>query len=432
MRILLIFLIVTTSVPLLAQSSKTNIQTEVPDFQCKVRLPGTINSYRPTIQPVLSPDGNRLYFDRKFHPGNWGGNHDCDDIWYSDRKSDGSWGEPVNIGAPLNTNGCDVLFSISPDGHSALVGGVYSGKPQIQKLPGFSLTTWEDGQWQAPTPIVIPDFYNNSGFFYASLSADSKVLLFGISRNGCLGMLDLYYSMRDKAGNWSVPQSLGPTVNSVQYEVSPFLALDGKTLYFSSDRKGGFGKNDLYMTRRLDDTWQNWSEPINLGPAINTIADELSITINAAGDTACIVSADSVNQLEGIYFVCLPKAVRPQKVNLSTIIENSKKERNTTLVLYFSSNEYQLTDSNIEKIKSFANERNGLKNIVITGYADDEGSNSYNRTLSQKRAHSVGKMLRASGVSKMKYIYRGEDDLSGKMISKEEKAQYRKVEITVR
>lgn len=429
MRIILILLVVTTSIPLFAQPQQSTNQPNVPDFQCKVRLPGTINSYRPTIQPVLSPDGSRLYFDRKFHPGNIGGSHDCDDIWYSDRKSDGTWGEPINLGRPLNTNGCDVLFSISPDGTSALVGGVYQDDVQRQKLPGFSITTRIDGVWQAPTAIVLPNFYNNSGFFYASLSADGKVLLFGISRQGTLGMLDLYYSLKDKAGNWSEPASLGPTVNSDQYEVSPFLALDGKTLYFSSDRKGGFGKNDLYMTRRLDDTWQNWSVPINLGPAINTTADELSITINAAGDTACIVSADSVNQLEGIYFVCLPKAVRPQKVNLNTIIEHSKNERKSTLVLYFATNEYELTEANIDKIQAFAAQHKDKKQFLITGYTDDEGTDGYNLSLSRKRAHSVGKALRASGGKKLNYNYRGESECAGKSLPETEKALYRKVEI---
>jgi len=431
MRIVLILWVIASSLTLTAQTAKKSKQMEIPEFQCKVRLPNTINSYRPTIQPVLTPDGNRLYFDRKYHPNNFGSLQDCDDIWYADRRRDGSWSEPVNIGPPLNTRGCDVLFSISPDGKSALVGGVYPDVSTQDKKPGFSITTWNGNNWLKPTQIVIPNFYNNSGYFYASLSSDNKVLLFGISRNDGLGQLDIYCSLKDKLGNWKEPMSLGPTVNSAGFDVSPFLALDGKTLYFSSNRPGGYGKNDLYVTRRLDDTWQNWSEPKNLGASINTIADELSISINASGDTACIVSSDSVNQLEGIYFVCLPKDVRPQKVNLDTIIRQNKVPDETPVYLYFESNESALSESNIKKLQEVVDSQGNKISYIVTGFTDDLGTTAYNARLSALRAHAVKKYLHKRGVPKVKVEARGEKDLKGKVISEEERSQYRKVEIRV-
>ncbi|MFN8358861.1 MAG: OmpA family protein [Candidatus Kapaibacterium sp.] len=420
---------------LLAQSKTTarseNRLEDMSAFGCKTRLPNNINSYRPTIQPVLTPDGRRLYFDRKYHPFNIGSTRDCDDIWYSDRQADGTWSEPVNIGAPLNTRGCDVLFSISPDGKSALVGGVYADTPDGEKVPGFSVTTWNGSAWTKPVPIVIPNFYNTSGYFYASLSSDNAVLLFALARKDVLGELDLYFSLKDAAGKWTEPVSLGPTVNSIGMEVSPFLALDGKTLYFSSSRKGGYGASDLYVTRRLDDTWLSWSKPQNLGPSINTFADELSISINAAGDTACIVSADSINQLEGIYFVCLPKDVRPQTVNLEQYIKENNRDTPETYQLYFETGESRITDSMRTLITQIATKISGRKNIIVTGYTDDTGSDHLNMTLSKKRAQSVAKLLHASGIRAKQIQWDGEKSIRGREVNSGERWKFRRVDISV-
>lgn len=410
--------------------ASSKVADDIPDIQCKVRLPNSINSYRPTIQPVLTPDGSRLYFDRKFHPNNTASVRDCDDIWYANRLPNGSWSEPINIGQPLNTRGCDVLFSISPDGNSALVGGVYPETQGGEKMSGFSITTWDGTSWSTPVPIQIPGFYNNSGFFYASLSSDAKVLLFGISQKDCLGELDLYISLKDKSGSWSEPHTLGPTVNSPYMEVSPFLALDGKTLYFASSRPGGFGKSDIYVTKRLDDTWTRWSQPKNLGLTINTFADELSITINAAGDTACIVSADSMNQLEGIYFVCLPKDVRPQKVNLQQFIQEIRQDTAATLQLYFASGENTISDRNETIIKNHLRAHPSFTSARVVGYTDDIGTDESNITLSQKRARTAGSLLKSMGIRMKDIQWKGETDLTGKEINEADRWKYRKIEIT--
>lgn len=411
-------------------SAQTKKQTlTVPNFNCKVRLPAVINSYRPTIQPLLTPDGKRLYFDRKYHPLNVGMNRDCDDIWYSDRKSDGSWGDPVNIGPPLNTPDCDVLFSISPDGRTALVGGEYE---YSTKRPGFSVTKWDGVGWGTPQKIFIPNFYNKSGFFYANLSADGNVLIMGLQRSDSKGSLDLYFSLKDKSGVWSEPKTLGDEVNTSGFDVSPFLALDGKTLYYSTDGFGGHGKADLFMTRRLDDTWQSWSKPINLGIAINTSADEHSISLNAAGDTACIVSSDSLNELEGIYFVCLPSEVRPQKVNLEKLIQNTPREKIPTPALYFESKESILSETNQELLEKVIPALQQAKEIIITGYADDIGSDGYNMNLSKRRARAVREFLEKKKIGKIKVIASGENTLKNTTPNDDQRKESRRVDIEAR
>jgi len=414
----------------LSLSAQTKKKVTLPlEINCKVRLPAIINSYRPTIQPLLTPDGKRLYFDRKYHPLNVGMNKDCDDIWYSDRNSDGSWNVPVNVGTPLNTPDCDVLFSISPDGRTALVGGEYE---YGVKRPGFSITKWNGVEWSTPQKIFIPNFYNRSGYFYANLSADGNVLLMGLERDDTQGSLDLYFSLKDKNGAWSSPKTLGNIVNTPGFDVSPFLALDGKTLYYSTDGLGGFGKADLFMTRRLDDTWQNWSIPVNLGSEINTESDEHSISLNAAGDTACIVSSDSLNELEGIYFVCLPATVRPQKVNLDTLILDSPHGNSSLSTLFFDTNESVLSNENQKLLEKILPLLKKASQIIVTGYADDIGSDFYNMNLSEKRAKNVRKYLKNNKIENIKIKAKGENILKNITPTDNLRKENRKVEIEIK
>jgi len=93
-----------------------------------------------------------------------------------------------------------------------------------------------------------------------------------ISHNGenSLGQEDLYVSKLGKDGIWHHPIHLGPKVNSTGYEMSPFLSENEDTLYYSSNGLGGFGDADIFYSVRLDDTWKNWSDPVNLGATINT------------------------------------------------------------------------------------------------------------------------------------------------------------------
>ena len=104
-------------------------------------------------------------------------------------------------------------------------------------------------------------------------------------------MVVIYVSfLKESDGSWTRPMNLGKTFNSDYKEDTPFLASDGVTLYFSSDRPGGLGKRDIYFSRRLDDSWLNWSTPVNLGSTINTVGDDANYSIAASGYYAYMVS----------------------------------------------------------------------------------------------------------------------------------------------
>jgi OmpA-OmpF porin, OOP family len=292
----------------------------------KTRLPGELSKHQPTILPILTSDGKRLYFDRKHHPDNTGSINDFDEIWVADRLPNGNrqdgewntqWSKPRNIGAPLNTVGSDVFCSLSPDNRTALVYGVYDRELPV-KNQGFSLTHERKGAWQFPVPIQIENFYNRTKKYYARLAPDNRTLLLALQRDESLGGLDLYVSFRkanalDTTMVWTEPKHLGNTINTSAYDGSPHLASDGTTLYFSSEGLGGNGVADLFVTRRLDDSWQKWSKPVNLGSGINSREEDSSIDVSLDGSTAYFVSSEDVQDsisVKGLFTATLPDSMR--------------------------------------------------------------------------------------------------------------------------
>lgn len=127
-------------------------------------------------------------------------------------------------------------------------------------------------------PVYVSNDYNLSDRVSYDLSHDRNSLIIAEEKADSQGKLDLYVAFRDPdgkhqyAGTESI--NLGPIINSFGNETSPFLAYDGQTLYFSSDGHNGYGGLDIFMSKRLDRTWTNWSKPENLGPGINTPYDD--------------------------------------------------------------------------------------------------------------------------------------------------------------
>jgi len=266
-------------------------------------LDNAVNSDKSELNPLLSPDGKILYFSRRNHPQNIGGVNDKEDIWYSELGEDGKWQLAKNLGKPINNSYPNFLNSISSDGQSAImvVGNKYLDNGKMSA--GVSISTYTDGKWSDPTPIIIANEYNldqNANYF---LSNDKKTLLASIMRRDSYGDRDLYVSFQQENGNWTEPLNLGRTINTASTESAPFMA-DDRTLYFSSNGFSGYGGADIYITRRLDDTWTSWSEPENLGPEINSRVDDLFFNIPYFSDYAYFSRGEPTNL--DIYRVKLP------------------------------------------------------------------------------------------------------------------------------
>lgn len=252
-------------------------------------LDKNVNSEYSELNPLLSPDGKTLYFSRKNHPGNMGGTKDKEDIWYSELDSTGHWSLARNMGSPFNNdepNFINSIQSVTPDGKSAvmLLGNQYKKNGKMQA--GVSISSNVGGTWSRPVPIKIDNDYNFNEKANYFLTNNRKTLLMSVEREDSRGDRDLYVSFMKDDSTWTEPLNLGDVINTANQESAPFLAADDKTLYFSSNGFSGYGMNDIYASRRLDDTWTNWSDPENLGPEINSPLEDLFFNIPASSEYA--------------------------------------------------------------------------------------------------------------------------------------------------
>lgn len=253
------------------------------------QLDEKVNSEYAELNPILSPDGKTLYFSRRNHPENIGGVNDKEDIWYSELGEDGKWQLAKNMGPQFNNehpNFINSINSVTPDGRTAvmLLGNKYL--PKGKMLAGVSVSSNVGGRWTEPVPLNITNDYNFNEKANYFLTNNRKTLIMSVEREDSQGDRDLYVSFMKDDSLWTEPLNLGNVVNSAGEESAPFLAADDKTLYFSSNGFSGYGGTDIYVSKRLDDTWTSWSEPENLGPEINSPLEDLFFNIPAESEYA--------------------------------------------------------------------------------------------------------------------------------------------------
>jgi outer membrane protein OmpA-like peptidoglycan-associated protein len=275
------------------------------------KLDKNVNSVYSEFGPLLSPDGKTLYFSRRYDPNNLGGTKDLEDIWYSEwNEETQKWDEAKNMGVPLNNKEPNFINSISPDGNTILLGNSYL--PNGKMSGGTSISYRNASGWSFPKRLEIEEEENlneKTSFF---LSNSQKVLIMSVERRKeNYGNRDLYVSFMKDDSTWTKPLNLGPNVNTLGTESAPFLASDDRTLYFTSDGFAGYGGSDIYVTKRLDDTWQKWSEPENLGPVVNTSFNESFFTISAFGNKMYYTSEGANEGDIDIYTLSLPSTMRP-------------------------------------------------------------------------------------------------------------------------
>ncbi len=184
------------------------------------------------------------------------------DIWLS-RLENGRWMEPYNAGPGINTDLHEADAKFSPDGDTM----VLLRSADFRKSTQIYISRLQDGKWAEAEPIGLPVSPPDTIEYGALFSRDGNRLYFASNREGGYGGMDLYFS--DRTGNsWSQPVNLGPVINTSETEADMALSRDGKTIIFPSRRADSIaGSKDLYVTRRVDGAW---SPVENLGPRINT------------------------------------------------------------------------------------------------------------------------------------------------------------------
>jgi outer membrane protein OmpA-like peptidoglycan-associated protein len=276
------------------------------------KLGDSINTEYKEIKPIFSPDGKRMYFSRINHPDNIGGHKDLEDIWFTDLDlNTGEWGAAQNAGAPLNNKGPNFICSITPKSYyyDVLLGNQYL---KNNMKAGLSIATRSESGYSEPEPVIIDNYENLSPFANYFLVNGEHALLMSVHRKGGYGDRDLHVSFIQADGTWSTPLNLGDIINTTEIEASPFLSLDNKTLYFSSEGHLGYGEEDIFVTRRLDDTWTNWSEPENLGPSVNSAEDDIFFNLTPDQRYAYFSRGNKANT--DIYKIELPLYLLPEPV----------------------------------------------------------------------------------------------------------------------
>jgi outer membrane protein OmpA-like peptidoglycan-associated protein len=270
-----------------------------------------INSSESDRSPIISPDGKTLYFVSE-RSGGLG----LTDIWQSTLDSS-KWGMAVNSGSPLNNAGHNFVVSVTPDGNTLLVGNTYNADGSSLGT-GVSIAVKRNGEWSVPVEQRIDGYVNRNQFSSFFLTPDGTRLIMALENDESQGDKDFFISSLKEDNTWSKPQRLCDAVNSFGADFAPFLAADGKTLFFASDGRAGYGSSDVYVTKRLDDTWLNWSEPKNLGTEINTSDWEAYYCIPAKGNYAYMVSTGRQDGIgsDDIYRIKVAEDLMPDPVIL--------------------------------------------------------------------------------------------------------------------
>jgi hypothetical protein len=247
-----------------------------------------VNSLYGDVSPCISADGLSLYFcDVYFNrkPGGYGGG----DLWVTRRETtDGEWGTCIRLGPTVNSSSSDGPPSISADGLSLYFSSNRPGGYGNYDLWKSTRTTTKD-DWSAPVNLgpTVNSWYDEC---FPSISADGLKLYFAeeeVARPGGYGNADVWVTTRPTVSDpWGSPINLGPTINSSARDGYAGLSIsaDGLSLYFTSNRPGGLGGYDIWVTRRAMVS-APWAPPVNLGPPINSFAHDIAGNFSADGST---------------------------------------------------------------------------------------------------------------------------------------------------
>jgi hypothetical protein len=274
-----------------------------------INLGDSVNTTADEYWPSIVADGSALYFTREVRRAVAYGPDRQEDFYVSMRK-DSVWGLARSVGAPINTAGNEGAQSIASDGRSMY----FTACDREDGLGRCDLyySTLEGSRWTVGTNIGAPV---NSRYWESqpSLNAEGNMLFFVSNRPGGLGGMDIWYSVKKSNGSWGSPVNPGKSLNTVDDEFSPFIYFDGRTLYFSTNGRKSFGGFDIYSSVMQPDS--SWSEPKNLGPGINTPADETGLIISSDGKKAYFSSIRDKTKGKDIFSIDLPESIAPNPVS---------------------------------------------------------------------------------------------------------------------
>ncbi|MBN8652871.1 MAG: OmpA family protein [Cytophagales bacterium] len=293
---------------------KINLPDKMTTGLVKENLGNQVNTAYGDISPKIATDGRTIYFAVRDDPATQTKpDEETSDIWITTSTDGLVWKKSYKLGSEINTSRTNNLAAISADNNMML----------FCKTEGFQVRKKTATGWSEPEWLNVK-FKNEANHMEGALSADGKAIVFAVKLPDNVEYnaqqksedKDVYVTVQDKNGVWSKPINLGKKINTGVNELSPFLAADGRTLYFASEGHPGYGGADIFMSKRKGNSWTDWTEPINLGPEINTPSFDAYYTIPASADYAYMSSSANQTGKADLVRIKLPQAIKPDPVLL--------------------------------------------------------------------------------------------------------------------
>ncbi|TNE53635.1 MAG: OmpA family protein [Bacteroidetes bacterium] len=311
-----------------------------------------INSKYSEISPYITPDGSKVFFIREDHPKNTLAG-ETQDVWWCRLENDSVTTQAKHLGFPFNTISYNSIGFQSADGQLRIIKGVFNKFGQYKKK-GYSYMTMTKEGWSDPVGMKIKKYDKMARGQYVGmcLAPSGNVMILSFSEKKGHPRSELYMSKRIDDKTWTKPKKLTGTLDG---DFAPFIASDNKTMYFSAYARGGQGNADIFVMKRLDDTWLNWSEPVNLGDKINTSDWDAYFKVSPTGRYAFLVSA--IGGSSDIYRLPLFSEKKEEAVIVEAakpdpviIVEGIVKDAETNQPLGASLQYTNLTSNSIEGI----------------------------------------------------------------------------------
>lgn len=438
---------------LLGLSTPIYAQSDTISFSPPEKLGEQMNSGAEESFPILSADGKTLYFARTLHAKNVGGKNSGQDIWYSAIDSTG-FGEAQNLNG-LNNKRSNVVVGLSREGERMYLLNQFVSEKET--IPGISVSTFDKttNVWSTPTPVQVPELNIKSTFYSAYVSPFEDFILWSIPGEvDSLGN-DLYISeSTDQGKTWSPPFALG-NINTNADEISPFFDVKNDLLFFSANPSGDTFNYDIFYAKKLDDSWTSWSEPVDVGPEINS--PNFEAYFYTAEDGTSFFSSNKNDSLSNIYKTSLtiskiveedtiPEVIAEPVLIIETVEgpqvgrdlgdlskEELTAETTTIRFVYFDFDHFNISRKYIEVMDDAANilDKYPELYIQIEGHTDAVGTDAYNTELSINRANSAKEFMLINGVEpdRIKVRGHGENDPYATNYTEEGRAMNRRVEL---
>lgn len=397
MKTLYPFLIATLISSITLKAQQTSISSSPPISLSQINTPNLEEAV-----PFITLDGKRIYFTRtNDQSSSLFKNQVLHEIWYANFAEGGQL-EVEKAPKPLNSGLNSAVVGFSHDASTLYLFGTYNKLFQEQKGLSFSYLVNED--WSKPLKIKIPDLDIEGGFYGLYMHPSEKVLL--ISK-GTAGNEDLYISLKESTGQWTAPKSLGKTINTADFEISPFITADLQHLFFS--RGSQTGNTDIYHAKRLDQSWTNWSEPQRLPEPINSGAFDAYFSM--LPDSTIAFSSNRAGSSD-IYLakliqtkIATPaplRAVPIQKDNLprTSLLRSMEIATSADNYIFFDFSKSAIRKSQLASLdKIILDMKNNPELLVeIGGHTDYIDTEPYNQKLSNLRALNVANYLMTRGI----------------------------------